>query len=56
MAEDIIASSQSTAPVVGVITEPIQSEGGDNYASKEFFQVLLKVFVIQMVLHDSQDC
>ena len=40
MAEDIITSSQGAVPVVGVITEPIQSEGGDNYASKEFFQVL----------------
>jgi len=43
MAEDIITSSQGTAPVVGVITEPIQSEGGDNYASKEFFQGLEKI-------------
>ncbi|KAJ8318908.1 hypothetical protein KUTeg_003999 [Tegillarca granosa] len=27
-------------PVVGIITEPIQAEGGDNYASAEFFQGL----------------
>ena len=41
MAEDIISSSykEGGVPVAGVITEPIQAEGGDNYASKEFFQV-----------------
>lgn len=27
-------------PVVGVIVEPIQSEGGDNHASPAFFQRL----------------
>ncbi|KAL4240525.1 hypothetical protein ACF0H5_001317 [Mactra antiquata] len=27
-------------PVAGIITEPIQSEGGDNFASPEFFQGL----------------
>lgn len=27
-------------PVAGIITEPIQAEGGDNYASAEFFQGL----------------
>ena len=26
-------------PVAGIIVEPIQAEGGDNYGSKEFFQV-----------------
>lgn len=34
MAKDIIANSKD-APVAGVITEPIQAEGGDNYASKK---------------------
>ena len=27
-------------PVAGIITEPIQAEGGDNYASADFFQGL----------------
>ena len=27
-------------PVAGVIVEPIQAEGGDNYASADFFQGL----------------
>lgn len=30
-------------PVAGVIVEPIQSEGGDNEASKEFFHSLQKI-------------
>lgn len=30
-------------PVAGVIIEPIQSEGGDNEASPEFFQCLQKI-------------
>ncbi|CAH1170440.1 unnamed protein product [Phaedon cochleariae] len=30
-------------PVAGVIVEPIQSEGGDNHASPEFFQCLQKI-------------
>ena len=30
-------------PVVGVIVEPIQSEGGDNHASPAFFQRLRKI-------------
>lgn len=30
-------------PVAGVIIEPIQSEGGDNEASPEFFQMLQKI-------------
>ncbi len=28
-------------PCSGLIIEPIQAEGGDNHASKEFFQVIL---------------
>uniref|UniRef100_A0A1B6J5S5 (S)-3-amino-2-methylpropionate transaminase n=1 Tax=Homalodisca liturata TaxID=320908 RepID=A0A1B6J5S5_9HEMI len=30
-------------PVAGIITEPIQAEGGDNHASPEFFQRLQKI-------------
>lgn len=30
-------------PVAGIIVEPIQSEGGDNEASPEFFQALQKI-------------
>ena len=42
MAEELIEKqAKEGVPVAGVITEPIQAEGGDNYASKEFFQVLL---------------
>jgi len=45
MAEDIISSSmkEGGVPVIGVITEPIQAEGGDNYGSKQFFQGLEKI-------------
>jgi len=44
MAEELIHSqSAAGVPVVGMITEPIQAEGGDNYASKEFFQGLEKI-------------
>jgi len=36
--EDLINSgSKAGVPVAGIIIEPIQSEGGDNEASKEFF-------------------
>ncbi len=30
-------------PVAGVVTEPIQGEGGDNYASPEFFRELQQI-------------
>ncbi|XKL68492.1 hypothetical protein PGB90_003983 [Kerria lacca] len=30
-------------PVAGIIVEPIQAEGGDNHASKEFFQQLQRI-------------
>lgn len=36
--DDILKSW--SIPVAGVLIEPIQSEGGDNHASKEFFQGL----------------
>ncbi|XP_030375245.1 4-aminobutyrate aminotransferase, mitochondrial [Scaptodrosophila lebanonensis] len=35
--------SKKNIPVAGVIVEPIQSEGGDNEASPEFFQGLQKI-------------
>ncbi len=31
--------------MAGIIVEPIQSEGGDNHASKEFFQRLQKIAI-----------
>lgn len=31
---------KSGCPIVGIIVEPIQSEGGDNHGSAEFFQKL----------------
>lgn len=30
-------------PVAGIVVEPIQSEGGDNHASNEFFQELQQI-------------
>lgn len=35
--------NEKKTPVAGVIVEPIQSEGGDNHASSEFFQELQRV-------------
>ncbi|EFN75225.1 4-aminobutyrate aminotransferase, mitochondrial [Harpegnathos saltator] len=34
---------EKKTPVAGVIIEPIQSEGGDNHASPEFFQELQRI-------------
>ncbi|KZC14929.1 4-aminobutyrate aminotransferase, mitochondrial [Dufourea novaeangliae] len=34
---------EKKVPVAGVIVEPIQSEGGDNHASPEFFQRLQRI-------------
>ncbi|XP_072747564.1 4-aminobutyrate aminotransferase, mitochondrial-like [Anoplolepis gracilipes] len=34
---------EKKVPVAGVIIEPIQSEGGDNHASPEFFQELQRI-------------
>ncbi|XP_020282456.1 4-aminobutyrate aminotransferase, mitochondrial [Pseudomyrmex gracilis] len=34
---------EKQVPVAGVIIEPIQSEGGDNHASPEFFQELQRI-------------
>lgn len=36
-------SNKKGSPVAGVIVEPIQSEGGDNEASPEFFQQLQRI-------------
>ncbi|XP_046425217.1 4-aminobutyrate aminotransferase, mitochondrial [Neodiprion fabricii] len=43
--EDLIAKydTQKKIPVAGIIIEPIQSEGGDNHASPEFFQQLQRI-------------
>ncbi|XP_076656450.1 4-aminobutyrate aminotransferase [Halictus rubicundus] len=35
--------TEKKVPVAGVIVEPIQSEGGDNHASPEFFQGLQRI-------------
>lgn len=40
--EDLIERyKKKGVPVAGIIVEPIQSEGGDNEASPEFFQVII---------------
>lgn len=36
-------NKEKNIPVAGVIIEPIQSEGGDNHASPEFFQKLQRI-------------
>ena len=41
MIEDIIVTWK--APIAGLIIEPIQSEGGDNHASDEFFRKLIQI-------------
>ncbi|ALC44300.1 CG7433, partial [Drosophila busckii] len=42
--QDLIAQyKKKDIPVAGVIVEPIQSEGGDNEASPEFFRALQKI-------------
>jgi len=38
--EQIEKQAKEGIPVAGIIIEPIQAEGGDNYGSKEFFQGL----------------
>ena len=44
--EDLIFTwKQQNRAVVGVIVEPIQSEGGDNFASPEFFQGLQNICI-----------
>lgn len=42
--EDLIHKYKSMGkPVAGIVVEPIQSEGGDNHASPEFFQKLQQI-------------
>ncbi|XP_049314066.1 4-aminobutyrate aminotransferase, mitochondrial [Bactrocera dorsalis] len=42
--EDLIVQyNKKGIPVAGIVVEPIQSEGGDNEASPEFFQGLQKI-------------
>lgn len=41
--EDLIEQYKNKNPVAGIVVEPIQSEGGDNEASPEFFQGLQKI-------------
>lgn len=41
--EHIDSQEKAGVPVAGIIVEPIQAEGGDNYASKEFFQGVDKI-------------
>lgn len=44
--EDLIFTwKQQNRAIVGVIVEPIQSEGGDNFASPEFFQGLQNICI-----------
>ncbi|XP_055686483.1 4-aminobutyrate aminotransferase, mitochondrial [Lutzomyia longipalpis] len=44
MVEDLIGQwAKKGNPVAGIVVEPIQSEGGDNEASPEFFQGLQKI-------------
>ncbi|XP_017034176.1 4-aminobutyrate aminotransferase, mitochondrial [Drosophila kikkawai] len=38
--QDLIEQYSSKIPVAGIVVEPIQSEGGDNEASPEFFRSL----------------
>lgn len=42
--EDLIHSwNKKGKPIVGAVIEPIQAEGGDNFASPEFFQGLQRI-------------
>jgi len=43
MAEDVIHCWKGKCPVAAMIIEPIQSEGGDNYASDDFFRKLRQI-------------
>lgn len=47
--EAIIASRAAKKPVAAMIVEPIQSEGGDNHASPDFFRKLRKIAEEQAV-------
>ncbi|XP_070162003.1 4-aminobutyrate aminotransferase, mitochondrial-like [Polyergus mexicanus] len=41
--EELFVKNEKKVPVAGVIIEPIQSEGGDNHASPEFFRELQRI-------------
>nr|MBE5725120.1 putative4-aminobutyrate aminotransferase, mitochondrial-like [Cucujiformia] len=41
--EELFEKFKKKAPIAGIIAEPIQSEGGDNEASPEFFQGLQEI-------------
>lgn len=41
--DDIMRAQKRTAPVAVVIVEPVQSEGGDNHASAEYFRAIRAV-------------
>lgn len=43
MKERIHTYNQAGKPVAAILIEPIQGEGGDNYASPRFFQQLQKI-------------
>lgn len=36
----MLENKASSTPIVGVLLEPVQAEGGDNHATKYFFQQL----------------
>ena len=42
--EQIEKQAKLGVPIAGMIIEPIQAEGGDYHASKEFFQVTKSTF------------
>jgi 4-aminobutyrate aminotransferase/(S)-3-amino-2-methylpropionate transaminase len=50
--EDLFHQYQKTSPVAAVIIEPIQSEGGDNHASPEFFKSLQQICFKVSALYD----
>ena len=43
MVQDLICKWKCKSPVAAMIIEPIQSEGGDNYASDDFFRKLRQI-------------
>ncbi|XP_074647439.1 4-aminobutyrate aminotransferase, mitochondrial-like [Tubulanus polymorphus] len=54
---ELIHRNKDIQPVVGIIVEPIQAEGGDRYASPEFFrqlQQICKEFDIGFIVDEVQ--
>ncbi len=39
----MVENKASGTPIVGILIEPVQAEGGDNHATKYFFQELRKL-------------